>query len=175
MAWVETQTDIGNVGIGRCKYSVSLKHGGARISLPRSVVEQLKWTNKMRFKLLVGEGEVAGKLRLDVSSEGKITGRIASSGGGMLIRLGRWPKLAPRDVDTVSVDHEISNGSLIVTLPAHALAVAPPPRAAPPRRRSSARRQDRRHVQVLQRPESRQDRPAQRRAGWAMTTHGSPN
>lgn len=131
MAWVETQTDIDNIGIGRCKYSVSLKHGGARISLPRSVVEQLKWTNKMHFKLLVGEGDVAGKLRLDASAEGRITGRIAPSGGGMLIRLGRWPKLAPRDVDTVSVDHEISNGSLVVTLPAHALAVTPAPRVAP--------------------------------------------
>lgn len=132
MAWLEVQTDIGNVGIGRVKYSVSLKHGGARISLPRSVVEQLKWTNKMHFKLLVGEGDVAGKLRLDASAEGRITGRIAPSGGGMLIRLGRWPKLTPRDVDTVSVDHEVANGSLIVTLPTHALAVAPAPRVAPP-------------------------------------------
>lgn len=50
----------------------------------------------------------------------------------MLVRLGRWPSLAPRDVDAVAVDYEISAANaLIISLPVHAQAVAPAPRPGP--------------------------------------------
>lgn len=129
MAWQKVETDIGT-GVGRCKYSVSIRHGGARISVPKATVEKLGWTKATRLKLLVGGGELAGKLRLEPVDKGAITGRPAVKGGGLLIRLGRWPALAPRDVDAVVVANEIDQSALIVTLPVHAQAVAPAPRPA---------------------------------------------
>lgn len=126
MAWQEVETDIGNK-VGRCSYSVHLKHGGARVSLPEVVASELGWTVKTRFKLQVGAGELEGALRLVADAKGKISGKSAPKGGGLTIRLGRWPSLAPRDVDKVSVDHEMQKdaGALVVRLPAHALAIAP--------------------------------------------------
>lgn len=129
MAWQEVETDIGT-GVGRCRYSVSIRRGGARISVPKSTVEKLGWTEATRFKLLVGGGDLAGKLRLEPADSGAITGRPAIKGGGLLIRLGRWPALAPRNVDAVVVKNEVDRSALIVTLPAHAQAVAPAPRPA---------------------------------------------
>ena len=102
MAWQEVETDIG-AGVGRPKYSVSYKHGGARLSIPKGTAERLGWTKETRLKLLVGGGESSGKL-------------------------GRWPGLAPRDVDKIAVEIELDGSALVVTLPTHALAVPPAPR-----------------------------------------------
>lgn len=129
MAWQEVETDIGDT-VGRCKYSVSQKHGGARISVPKALVETLLWKPDTRFKLLVGGGDADGKLRLSPNPSGRITGRLAIKGGGLLIRLGRFPQLAPRDVDAVVVEYEVDGSSLNITLPTHARAVAPAPRQA---------------------------------------------
>lgn len=129
MAWQEVETDIG-AKIGRCSYSVHLKHGGARVSLPEVVAKELGWTAKTRFKLQVGAGESEGALRVVADAKGKISGKSAPKGGGLTIRLGRWPSLAPRDVDKVSVEHEVQReaSALVVRLPTHAQAVAPAPR-----------------------------------------------
>lgn len=132
MAWQEVETDIGAGVAGRPKYSVHFKHGGARISLPKGIAAELKWDASTRLRLLVGGGESTGKLRLEPTPKGKITGRPAMKGGGMLVRLGRWPALAPRDVDAVVVEIEIDGSALNFTLPAHAQNVAPAPRQAAP-------------------------------------------
>lgn len=130
MAWQEVETDIGGTA-GRCKYSVSMKHGGARISVPKSLVELLLWTKDTRFKLLVGGGDAEGKLRLNPTPSGKITTRPNLKGGGVLVRLGRWPTLVARDVDAVAVEYEIDGSALNIILPTHARAVSPAPRPAP--------------------------------------------
>ena len=128
MAWQEVTTDVG-AKVGLTKYSVALKHGGARISVPAAIVEKLKWSEKTTFKLLVGGGEMSGMLRLEPAKDGKIVGRKPPlGGGGLIVRLGRWPGLAPRNVDAVSVDSAVEGAALIVTLPQHARNEAPPPR-----------------------------------------------
>lgn len=128
MAWQEVTTDVG-AKVGLTKYSVALKHGGARISVPVAIVAQLKWTEKTTFKLMVGGGELAGMLRLEPDPKGKIVGRKPPlGGGGLIVRLGRWPGLAPRNVDAVSVESQVEGSALIVTLPQHARFEAPPAR-----------------------------------------------
>lgn len=130
MAWQEVETDVGEK-VGRCSYSVHLKHGGARVSLPPAVADLMKWTAKTRFKLQVGAGESEGQLRLVATADGKIAGKSPPKGKGLLVRLGRWKSLAPRDVDKVFVEHDAdpATGALIVHLPPHALMAAPAPRA----------------------------------------------
>lgn len=128
MAWQEVTTDVG-AKVGLTKYSVAMKHGGARVSVPAAIVEQLKWSEKATFKLMVGGGEMSGMLRIEPDPKGKIVGRKPPlGGGGLIIRLGRWPGLAPRNVDAVSVESEVDGSALIVTLPQHARNEAPPPR-----------------------------------------------
>lgn len=128
MAWQEVTTDVG-AKVGVTKYFVALKHGGARISVPAAIVEQLKWTEKTAFKLMVGGGELSGMLRLEPDPKGKIVGRKPPLGGrGLIIRLGRWQGLAPRDVEAVTVDSQVEGSALIVTLPQHARNEAPPPK-----------------------------------------------
>ncbi|MFO1080833.1 MAG: hypothetical protein U1E23_09435 [Reyranellaceae bacterium] len=129
MAWLEVDTDVGAKAAGRAKYSVALKHGGARVSVPKHIVDQLGWKKTATFKLLVGAGEMDGKLRLEPSDGGRIAAKTAPGRGaaGLLVRLGRWPQLAPRDVDAVAVDHEIDKAALVITLPRHAVMAAPPP------------------------------------------------
>jgi hypothetical protein len=128
MAWQEVTTDVG-AKVGLTKYSVALKHGGARISVPAAIIKALGWKNGATFKLMVGGGELSGKLRLEPAKDGKIVGRQPPNGGeGLIIRLGRWKGLAPRDVDVVSVEAEVEGSALVVTLPQHARNEAPPPR-----------------------------------------------
>lgn len=130
MAWQEVTTDVG-AKVGLTKYSVALKHGGARISVPAAITKALGWMNGATFKLMVGGGEMSGMLRLEPVKDGKIVGRKPPlGGGGLIVRLGRWPGLAPRNVDAVSVDSAIDGAALIVTLPQHARNEAPP--AKPP-------------------------------------------
>lgn len=131
MTWQEVTTDVG-AKIGLTKYSVALKHGGARVSVPAAVVDKLGWSESTTFKLLVGSGEASGKLRLQPTKDGKIVGRKPPlGGGGLIIRLGRWPDLAPRDVEAVSVEIEVDGDALVITLPQHARNEAPSARPAP--------------------------------------------
>lgn len=156
MAWQEVTTDV--VKIGRVKYSVAFKHGGARVTVPQEIVDRLKWSGATKFKLFVGAGELDGKLRIVASDIGTIGGRPPPHGrdakpapkgaarkppplqetGGLIIRLGRWPGLAERDVEKIAVDVtvEVEASALTITLPVHAQMKAPAPRtqttAAPP-------------------------------------------
>jgi len=132
MAWVETETDVGSK-FGRCTWSVHLKHGGARVSVPEAVVAELGWSKATKLKLQVGGGDTEGSLRIVADTLGKIICKAPPKGKGLLIRLGRWPSLAPRDVDKVSVEHEVQkdHGALVIRLPVHAQAVAPAPRTTP--------------------------------------------
>jgi hypothetical protein len=77
MAWQEVETDVGPK-VGRVKYSVALKHGGARISVPKHIVEQLGWKKTATFRLLVGGGDMEGKLRIEPADKGRITGKVGA-------------------------------------------------------------------------------------------------
>lgn len=125
MAWQEVETDVG-AKIGRVKYSVALKHGGARISVPKHVLTELGWTKATCFRLMVGAGESDGKLKLEPMTKGRIVSKAPPSGEGLIIRLGRWTGLAPRDVEAIAVAHEIIGNALVVSLPRHARNEAPP-------------------------------------------------
>lgn len=134
MAWLEVQTDVG-AKAGLTKYSVAFKHGGARVSVPPAMVDKLGWSDKSTFKLLVGAGDLEGKLRIEPVDGGKITARRPPPGrkkkgehGGLIVRLGRWKGLAERDVKPVACEAELDKSALIITLPRHALNVAPEPR-----------------------------------------------
>lgn len=126
MTWQEVETDIGPK-VGRVKYSVTLKHGGARVSVPKHVAEALGWKKDASLKLLVGGGEQEGKLRLEPAANGRLTMRtsVGKASTVFQVRLGRWSALAQRDVDSVAVEHVIDGKALVLALPRHALMVAP--------------------------------------------------
>jgi len=42
-----------------------------------------------------------------------------------MIKLGRWSQLPAREVDRIAVEHQVEGRALVITLPSHALAVAP--------------------------------------------------
>jgi hypothetical protein len=135
MAWQEVETDVGSK-VGRVKYSVALKHGGARVSVPKAIGDQLGWKKTTLFRLLVGGGDSTGKLKIEPVEKGRIVSKAPPRAEGFIIRLGRWEGLAPRDVKGLAVDHEIAGNALVVSLPRHALAVPPgasPPASAPTR------------------------------------------
>lgn len=130
MAWQEVETDVGTKA-GRVKYSVCMIRGGARVSVPADVVAKLGWTDKTRLRLLVGSADVEGRLRLEPKPGGAIVPRKAPKGGSLIIRLGRWTQLAPRDVDAIGVDSETHDDALTIRLPDHARMVPPAPRPTP--------------------------------------------
>ena len=97
--------------------------------MPAALVAKLGWNEQTRFRLLVGSADLEGKLRIEPKDGGAISGKKPPKGGGSLtLRLGRWPLLAPRDVDAVKVDSEIHDDALTIRLPDHARVAAPAPR-----------------------------------------------
>jgi hypothetical protein len=137
VAFQEVEVELGGQDLSRCKYSVHLKHGGARVSVPAALTEKLGWGTSTRLRLLVGSGDMEGILRLEAVAVGKITCRPALKSGGLLIRLGRFKGLPERPVEGLRVDTEIGGDAknlhsnvtwMQLKIPDHARLVAPMPR-----------------------------------------------
>lgn len=125
MAWQDVTPIVGNSGNvkTRVRYKVSKKFG-CTITFPDNVIQSLGWKLGTRLKLSVGGGELFGKLKLaedptalPVVQKGKSTTHF--------VKLGRWSQLPDREVDRLAVEHQVEGKALIITLPSHALNVAP--------------------------------------------------
>lgn len=135
MAWQDVTPIVGSAtnAKGLVRYRVSKKMG-CTLTLPPALVAELTWKAGTHLKLSVGHGEVFGKLKM-VEDPAGLPVVKGSKGGSFVVRLGRWAQLPDREVDRIAVEHQVEGRALILTLPNHALAVAPTrvqPVAAPP-------------------------------------------
>ena len=125
MAWQDVTPVIGSTANakGRVRYRVTKKMG-CTVTIPPDVVDALSWKAGTRLKLAVGGGDLLGKLKL--SEEPEALPQLKGSRGGVFVlRLGRWPQLPDREVERLAVEHQVEGRALILTLPSHALNVAP--------------------------------------------------
>ncbi len=125
MAWQDVTPIIGSSSNakGLVRYTVGKKMG-CTISLPAAVGDELLWKAGTHLKLSVGGGDLFGKLKL-VEDPAALPVVKGSKGGTLVVRLGRWAQLPEREVDRIAVEHQVEGRALIITLPSHALAVAP--------------------------------------------------
>ena len=130
MSWEDVTPINARTASGMVNYSYSLKLG-ARVTLPADVGEALQWTAGQRVKLQVGAGEHAGKLRLVAADNGPLIVRTCKA-TALQVHIGKLDVLPAREVKRCSVRHEAVPSALAVTLPAHALAVAPAARPSQP-------------------------------------------
>ena len=72
MSWQDVEVDLGRARKGHVHWSVTLKQGGARITIPNAVTEALGWTQHTALKLQVGSGDEAGSLRIVADGKGPI-------------------------------------------------------------------------------------------------------
>jgi len=137
MAWQDVEVDLGGSRRGRVLWSVTLKQGGARITVPNAVLEVLGWTQHAALKLQVGSGEQSASIRLVADSKGPIRAtKPYANAKSLQYRLGIWQGM-PRDQEQVAVRHEALDGTLVLHLPAvvkattqaAAKTIAPPPPA----------------------------------------------
>ncbi len=127
MAWQEVTPINAKTAKGLVAYTYSLKFG-ARILVPASVAQVLKWKPLTNVKLFVGGGEHTGKLRLIADPGGPLIVR-ASKGDGFQVHIGKIEQLPAREVKRATVHHEVDgSAALMIALPTHAQAVAPSPR-----------------------------------------------
>ncbi|MDO8976745.1 MAG: hypothetical protein Q7V45_22645 [Reyranella sp.] len=127
MSWQEVTPVIGGAA-GTMKrlvrYRVSKKFGAA-VTVPAAVVGALGWKKGDRLALFVGAADHAGKLRLARVDQGLLTVRQMKGEDTYQVNLGRVPQLPEREVDRIVVEHEASDGALVIRLPAHAQAIVP--------------------------------------------------
>lgn len=79
----------------------------------------------------MGGGELFGKLKLAEDPAGLPVLQKGKSATHM-VKLGRWAQLPDREVDRIAVEHQVDGKALVVTLPNHALNVAPAAATAVP-------------------------------------------
>ena len=140
MSWQEVTPMLGGTAVNAkrlVRYSVS-KRLGFKVLVPAAVAQECGWKTGEALKLFVGGGDHAGQIRLAADKDGLLHLRNHNRGDTVqYVNLGRRvPQLPEREVERVVVAHAVNGTALEMTLPSHALAVAPAPRAtvaaAPP-------------------------------------------
>ena len=118
MAWQDVEVDLGRARKGRVHWSVTLRQGGARITVPNSIIEVLGWTHHTSLKLQVGSGDKAGSLRIVADSKGPIRAtKPYANAKSLQYRLGIWQSM-PKDQEQVAIRHEVLDAALVLHLPA---------------------------------------------------------
>ena len=121
MAWQDVEVDLGRARKGRVHWSVTLKQGGARITIPNAVTEVLGWTHHTSLKLQVGSGDKAGSLRIVADSKGPIRAtKPYANAKSLQYRLGIWQGMPKQDQEQVAIRHEVLDGALVLHPPAPA-------------------------------------------------------
>jgi len=133
MAWQDVEVDLGGSRRGRVQWSVTAKQGGARMTVPKPILEALGWTQHTTLKLQAGSGDASGSIRLVADSKGPIRAtKPYANAKSLQYRLGIWQGM-PRDQEQVAIRHEVLDGTLVLHLPAVAHAsvqAAPAPATA---------------------------------------------
>lgn len=118
MAWQDVEVDLGGSRRGRVQWSVTAKQGGARITVPNTILEALGWTQHTTLKLQAGTGDASGSIRLVADSKGPIRAtKPYANAKSLQYRLGIWQGM-PRDQEQVAIRHEVLDGALVLHLPA---------------------------------------------------------
>lgn len=131
MAWQDVEVDLGGGRKGRVLWSVTVKQGGARITVPNAIIDALGWTQHTPLKLQVGTGDNSGTIRIAVDSKGPIhSTKPYANAKSLQFRLGLWQGM-PRDHEQVAIPHEVLGGALILHLPAAPARVAQTEAAKP--------------------------------------------
>ena len=113
---------------------------GAIVSLAQKICDALGWSSRASFKVWLGGGEQAGKLRLLPDPTGPLQGSPIIK-GGMRINLLQVPGFVPQRLKRRSVAFAVEDKALVITVPAEVLArPAPVPaaRVEPPAPRLSS-------------------------------------
>ena len=132
MAWQEVTPDLGVSRRGRCLWSIKVKHGGARLTVPMDVASKLRWTATTALSLQVGTGNDAGSLRLIEHPNGPIRAMKPYAGAKSLqYRLGFWHGLLREDQDQSAIRSVIDGDALILHPPGLAHATVQPATAKP--------------------------------------------
>lgn len=139
MSWQDVEVDLGRARKGRVHWSVRLKQGGARITVPNAVIEVLGWTHHTALKLQIGTGDRAGSLRIVADSKGPIRAiKPYPNAKGLQYRLGLWQGMPQQDQPQIAIRHEVLDGALVLHLPAPAVKAAVP---SPPAETENSRGQ----------------------------------
>jgi len=126
MAWQDVEVDLGGSRRGRVQWSVTVKQGGARITVPMDVIKVMGWTATTALKLQVGTGDNAGSIRLATDPKGPIHAtKPYANAKSLQYRLGIWPGM-PEDQDRGAIRHEVLDGALVLHLPATTQRAAAP-------------------------------------------------
>lgn len=117
MSWLDVEVDLGGSRRGRVQWSVTLKQGGARITVPNTIIEALGWTQQTALKLQIGAGDKAGSLRIVADSKGPLRAtKPYANAKSLQYRLGIWQGM-PEDQDQIAIRHEVLDGALVLHLP----------------------------------------------------------
>lgn len=121
MAWQEVEVDLGGSRKGRCLWSIKVKHGGARLTVPMDLANKLGWAATTTLSLQVGTGNDAGMLRLIEHPNGSIRAmKPYANAKSLQYRLGFWQGLPRQDQEQVAIRHEVLDGALVLHPPAPA-------------------------------------------------------
>ncbi|WP_289298229.1 hypothetical protein [uncultured Reyranella sp.] len=123
MSWQDVTPVNARTALGMVNYSYSPKLG-ARVTLPASVGEALKWKAGHRIRLQVGADEHAGLLRLVADANGPLNVRACRT-TALQVHIGKLDALPSREVKRCTVRHEVDASALTITLPSHAQALLP--------------------------------------------------
>lgn len=129
MAWQDVEVDLGGSRRGRVQWSVTVKQGGARITVPMDVIKVMGWTATTALKLQVGTGDNAGSIRLATDPKGPIHAtKPYANAKSLQFRLGFWEGLVRQDQQQVAIRFEFEGVALVLHPPAvaHATVQAAP-------------------------------------------------
>ncbi len=127
MAWQEVTPDLGGSRKGRCLWSIKVKYGGARLTVPVDIASKLGWTASTALSLQVGTGNDAGMLRLIEHPNGAIRAmKPYANAKSLQYRLGFWNGLPRQDQEQSAMRSDIYGGALILHPPVVAQKVGEP-------------------------------------------------
>ena len=89
---------------------------GAIVSLAQKICDALGWSSRASFKVWLGGGEQAGKLRLLPDPTGPLQGSPIIK-GGMRINLLQVPGFVPQRLKRRSVAFAVEDKALVITVP----------------------------------------------------------
>ena len=132
MAWQEMEVDLGGSRKGRCLWSIKVKHGGARLTVPMDLANKLGWAATTTLSLQVGTGNDAGMLRLIEHPNGAIRAmKPYANAKSLQYRLGFWQGLPRQDQEQSAIRSDIDGDALILHPPVVAQKVAEPATVKP--------------------------------------------
>lgn len=123
MAWKEHFPQKG-APKAPCRFGVSGYSRNARLIAKVAIAtvtlqEELGWRKGDRLRLFVGEGEHAGRIRLEPSPAGSF--KVGMMRGTWVISLANWPGLTAEAHAMTGAEYQVQGSAITISLPAWAL------------------------------------------------------